>query len=122
MFDMEQRLSDKELDRVAALVPLVTAWVEAVNAEIFRRLESGVVMQNAVLVDKRPVRKWDDEKAILPLLEAMAPIDEVAPRVVISPTQAEKVLGRSRYAGLAEHVLKESSGKKVAYQQAFPFD
>lgn len=122
MFDMSEPLSDHDLDRLAALLPLISAWCSAVDAEILKRLQAGSVFKNASIKPTRPTRKWVDENLALQQLLVFKQLDEVAPRSVLSPAQVEELLGKSKFKDFAPFVRKESSGVKVAYQMAIPFD
>lgn len=110
------QLTSVDLDRLAAELPLVKAWVTAVETMIEARLNAGEVFGNAQLVPKNAIRKWSDGFDVTTLLTQFSPLDVVAPRIPLSPSQAEKVLGRTIYRNeIAEHVVKESSGLRLAY-------
>ncbi len=110
---MEQ-LTDEQLDTLAAELPLVKAWVAAVERRLSERLEAGVEFDHARLVPKRAIRKWTTDlspEELLVRLTAFADLDTVAPRSTLSPAQTEKTLGKKVYQdSLAELVTQESSG------------
>lgn len=110
---MEQ-LTDEQLDALAAELPLVKAWVAAVESRLTERLEAGVEFRHAELAPKRAIRKWKiglSSEELLEKLTAFADLDTVAPRSPLSPAQAEKTLGKKVYRdSLAELVTQESSG------------
>ncbi len=109
-------LTDKDLDDLAATLPHIKAWIAAVEAEIFSQLEHGVEFHNVKLVPKRATRKWLEGLDPLKLLRKFSKLDVVAPRVPLSPSQAEKTLGKKLYREkLAEHVSAVSSGTRLAY-------
>lgn len=109
-------LSDQDLDDLAFELPHIKAWVTAVETEIERALERGVEFKNAKLVPKRATRKWREEvAAIIKRLRRFGKLDEVAPRVPLSPSVFEKTFGKKLYADVRDLVVAESSGLKIAY-------
>jgi hypothetical protein len=122
-------LTDEQLDELAFHLPHIKAWVAAVERELLRAIENGVEFRNVYLEPKRANRKWiefiprpegslDQPKPfdVIKLLRKFSKLDVVAPRVPLSPSQAEKTLGRSVYSErCSEFVVKESSGMKLAY-------
>jgi hypothetical protein len=108
-------MNDDELDRLAQELPLVKAWVAAVEKEIFNALQNGVQFKNAVLESKPGNRKWSDGVDILAELRKFSPLNVVAPRVPLSPTQAEKTLGGKIYAKLSSFVVRPATAPKVKF-------
>ncbi len=109
-------MTDAELDELAQHLPLLKMWITHVEAELLRRLESGAEMQNAELVPKRAVRSWDGEVDMKEILPTFGPIDVVCPRVPLSPTQAQEILGQEAFSGLTEYVQRNSSGLTLSYR------
>lgn len=115
-----RRVMDPE--ELEALIPdllLIEAWVAAVKEQILELLESGAHMDKARMEPKRATRKWilTDEEVIKKLqgvfktLGKKSDEDAVAPRKVLSPAEAEKVVGKPNFADLlADKVKAESSG------------
>src|SRR5690606_25123724 len=114
-----KQLTDEQLDALAAELPLVKAWVAAVEGRLIERLEAGVKFNHAELVPKRATRKWISDlsrEELLERLTAFADLDTVAPRSLLSPAQAEKTLGKKTYQDfLAELVTQESSGTTLRF-------
>lgn len=112
-------MTNEELDEVARHLPRVKAWVAAVEKELLRELEAGVEFTNVRLEPKRANRKWIEGLDVVKLLRKFSRLDVVAPRVPLSPSQAEKVLGKGVMAKLSKIeppvLVKESSGMKLAY-------
>jgi hypothetical protein len=109
-------MTNKELDRLAADLPHVKAWVSAVENELVAQLEAGVDFHNVKLVPKRATRKWLESIDPIALLRKFSKLDIVAPRKPLSPSEAEKTLGKKLYRDkLAESVSAVSSGMKLAY-------
>lgn len=123
------RLTNEQLDELAFHLPHVRAWLNAVEAELLRELEAGASFENVKLEPKRANRKWclfvpqsdsDSLDAPVPFdpikfLRKFSKLDVVAPRVPLSPTQAEKTLGAKVYSQCSGFVVRESSGMKLAY-------
>ena len=110
-------LSDKQLDELADQIPYVKAWLKAVEAMLLLRIDNGAKLANVSLVPTQPRRYWTKEgDDLLTLLRKFSKLDVVAPRVPLSPAQAEKTLGKKLFAAkLSGFVVKQSSGTKLAY-------
>jgi hypothetical protein len=105
-----------DLDSVARELPLIKSWLTAIEAKLLENLEAGSEYSNVKLVPKRATRKWSEDVDIVDILTNFASLDVVAPRVPLSPSQAEKVLGKSTFRkSLAEIVVSESSGMTLGY-------
>jgi hypothetical protein len=98
------RLTLDELDELAFHLPHVEAWTKAVRREIQTAIENGHEFANAKLVDSLGNRAWKPDADPLKVLRKFSRLDVIAPRVPLSPTQAEKTLGRQIYEKLAEFV------------------
>lgn len=114
----DPRLTDKELDELARSLPLVKAWVAAVEAEILARLTAGSTdFTNVVLVPKRATRRWKDQKDAIAFLLTQDPdIEAVAPREPLSPSEAEKKFGKAVRAAFSSLAVSESSGMTIKYR------
>lgn len=107
------KLSNEE---VAALLPqlnTLTDWIKAVEAHALAELEQGRNVPGYKLVEGRSIRKWrneeDAEKALSSELEA----EDIFTKKLISPTQAEKALGKA-HPILKEHVVKPEGKPAIA--------
>ena len=108
-------LTNTQLELIAADLPFIEAWIKAVKGEIQSAIEGGYEFKNAALEPTRPTRKWAGD--VLELLLQFSNLDVVAPRVVLSPAQAEKTLGKAIYKeNLAGSVTNESSGTKLVFR------
>lgn len=112
-------MTTEELDGLVGDLLFVESWASAVRAEIQKALESGASMERAFLEPKRGLRKWDREEPqiMLTLSELFASLgrnpdpDVFAPRKVVSPSGAEKLVGKRAYdEWLSSLVTSESSG------------
>lgn len=110
-------LTPEQLDELAFHIPHVKAWLEAAEKTLLAALNQDVELKNVRLVPTQARRYWTLEEADLIIrLRKFSKLDVVAPRVPLSPSQAEKTLGKKRFAEkLAEFVVRRSSGLKLAY-------
>jgi hypothetical protein len=106
-------MTSTQLDQVAAQLPLIKAWVSAVEAELTRRIEAGEQFDNATLESRQTRRYWDDKADPLKLLSKFLPIDEAAPRVPLSPSQAEERLKPADMRKLSKWIVKKASNPSL---------
>jgi hypothetical protein len=100
-------LNGEELAWVLRQIPIVRAWADAVEAEGLERLVREEEVPGFKLVEGRTHRIWNDEaKAKTALLQFEIPLDEVAPRELVSPAGAEKLTRKYRIGDLWESVKK----------------
>ena len=87
-------LHGAELGAAMEKVDLVEQWAEAVRDLVRAQLDSGLKVPGWKLVAGRAgARKWANaEEAEAALRKLRLPIDTIAPRSVISPTQTEKLV------------------------------
>lgn len=108
-------LSLEEFLWVLSQIPILRAWASSVEAEAMRRLLNGEKLPGYKLVEGRANRKWTDlKKPVKVLLRLGFTEDEVAPRELISPAQAEKLLKktkRSQKFGLISKFMERPRGK-----------
>jgi hypothetical protein len=112
-------LTTEELEALIPTLLYVEEWAEAVKAEIQAALEGGARMERAYLKPKIAFRKWDlrEETIQLMLLDTLRAQgkqpteDEVAPRKVLTPAAAEKLVGKKIFSEqFAALTIAESSG------------
>ena len=111
---VEQQPYDPEKLREALdAIPALKAWIKRVDEFAYAEAEAGRPPPGYKLVEKRATRQWADELAAAQVLqdEYLLTSDKIyEPRAVRSVAQIEKVVGKKAMAGLAEHIVKESSG------------
>jgi hypothetical protein len=111
-------MTDEQLEKVAGLLPLVKAWVDAVELELEARIKNGVEFSTCVLVSKQTRRNWTPDVQILPILKSFGDIDKVAPRVPLSPSQAQKILGAAAMRELSQYVVSVPTTPSLAYRNS----
>lgn len=86
------------LSDAMARIPAIKAWIKAVEEEVSARLKEHLPVPGYKLVAGRMGnRKWSDpEHAESVLRRTNLKLDEVAPRSLISPTTAEKLMKADR--------------------------
>ncbi len=127
-------MSDVELGESAKLVDQIKKWCTDVTAVLKQRVMARARIASGVdedgetefwkMVTGRANRKWFDEvKAAAALKRAKLKADEVAPRKIISPAQAENLIGADHKVliGMIEKpqgapVLVEGSDKRKPYK------
>lgn len=86
-------LSDDQIGRLYAMVPLVESWAKNLSAEVERRILAGRVVQGFKAVQGRKgARAWTDAEQAEAQLKAMRlKVEEMYDLKLISPTSAEKL-------------------------------
>jgi len=75
-------------------VSLITTWMKAIENRIFDKLELGEDIPGYKLVKKIKHKKWTDESEAYEKLKSWEKLDDIAPRKLVTPNQAEKILGK----------------------------
>lgn len=106
---------DAWLSKVLQKADLIEDYLKAVRAEVETRLLAGGAVPGFKLVQgKRGNRAWSDEKTAEANLVAIVGDAAYAPRQVITPTQAEKAVGKAGIALLAPYITQSDGKKHVA--------
>jgi hypothetical protein len=123
--DLTAPVSPPQLDRlsleqqvyVARNQKAVTGWMNKIEKHLFDLALQGKDIPGMKMVEGRSIRKWDDEAAVdcqLEDLQYSGAIDSEEPFYVtklISPTQAEKLMGKPKFAELLSHRVVKPQGK-----------
>jgi hypothetical protein len=108
-----EKYSKDQIAEFLRMAPLVEARISAVREFAYNRVCAGEDFPGFKLVEKRATRKWKDEEAAT-LAFSKVPGALTAPELR-SPAQVEKLVGKKKFAPLAEaHVEKISSGYTLA--------
>jgi len=99
-------LTNEELAKVIAAAKAVRNWLDAADEEAYRRAVGGQILPGMKLVERLGNRAWRDEATAIGTL-AMMGIDPYN-RKVVSPAQAEKLLGRG-----AKQVIDPLTSRQV---------
>lgn len=103
------KLTDQQLRQALDGKKLVISWLDAVEKLITERLQSGKQFEGYKLVAGRSLRQWGDETVAAKTLEAEVG-DDAYSKKLLSPAQAEKLLGKKR-KGVIEPLIIKPEGK-----------
>lgn len=107
-------LTDSQLKFVLENKKLISSWLEAVEELVQNRLFSGGVFEGYKLVEGRSTRSWKSEDAVAPVLSALLDEDQVYSKKMITPAQAEKLLGKKNSALIVDHIDKPEGKPTLA--------
>jgi len=104
-------LTDEQIRAVLDNKKLITGWLDAVEKYVVDRVTDGEGFEGYKLVEGRSVRKWmDDDQAASALSELLG--ENAFERKVVSPSKAEKALGKAKAKDLQSLIVKPP-GKPV---------
>ncbi|MBK9156763.1 MAG: DUF2800 domain-containing protein [Micropruina sp.] len=118
------RADPAKLAETLKALPVIQAWIDAVEAHAEELAMGGVLLPGFKLIPKQARRKWVDETHAFRwfLKETLLDEDEFAPRNLLSVARAEKVVkkaaGSDGVKAMAALVVKESSGLKLVPDSA----
>lgn len=112
------KLTDEQLAAALAARPVVEAWLNAVETLVKQRLSSGDAFPGWKLVEGRANRAWIDEEAAAETLERVIG-DRAFTRKLISPSQAEKALGKAHKKSI-EALAFKPQGKAALAPESDP--
>lgn len=108
----QDQLTDKELSALLERVPLIRSWCNALEKQAQAKLLEGEDVPGYKLVEGKSTRKWADaEKAQKYLRNKRYKLDDIAPRVFLSPAQAEKLLGKKQFQEKLGGLVEKPRGK-----------
>lgn len=114
---LAMQLPAEDLGLLAAKLDLVDSWVKAVWAKLYLTLETEDVPGWKLVSGKMGNRAWSDEVVAEALLKSMKlKHAEMYDKSVISPTQAEKLLGDSpkRWPKVLALITRKSAKPTIA--------
>lgn len=91
-------MSAENIQRILTASQLLREWLDNIQAEAIRRLLAHTDIPGYKLVNSSPHRRWDDKEHIVNIVQTYAPdrIDELIPRMPLSPAQMERRLKHKR--------------------------
>ena len=107
------KLTDKQLRMIMEAKPLIEGFLSAVQDHIKAKLDAGETFDGFKLVEGRSVRRWDDETKAADALESLIG-DDAYKKSLISPAQAEKVLGKAKKADIQDMIVKPRGAPTLA--------
>lgn len=107
-------MSPEKLAATLDLLPMLEDWVKAVRAYAHAQAEAGVEIPGYQLSEKIGNRKWSDEATIIDVLaEAGFDDTQIFTQKLISPAQADKLLGSKRKALIEPFVERPVTGTNL---------
>lgn len=107
VFDVSPPLSlTEKLDRVQ----LIRDWCNAVEARAMALMMDRQPVEGYKIVEGMSFRKWHDPKEAEEILAKVIPEDKLHTKKLVSPTQMEKIVGRSQ-AREYQHLILKPRGK-----------
>lgn len=109
-----ETLTPADIRKILDGEELVVNWIKAVREYARHLLENGLVTMDELgykLVEGRATRKWKDEAAEKWVKGQLK--DEAYVSKLVSPSQAEKLLGKA-FKGIVESYVEVSRGKQLA--------
>ena len=107
-------LTDEQMRVAMEAKPLIEGWLSAIEAQIKDRLEGGTGFAGFKLVEGRSLRQWANEMSAAEALEEMLGAETAYTKKLLSPSQAEKVLGKTRKAEIADLITKPTGKPTLA--------
>jgi hypothetical protein len=112
-----ETLDEAQISNILAKADAFKSWVNSVQAYAQHKLESGGHVPGYKLVARRARRKWIDEDDTPEILTSLGlSEDEMYVTKLISPAQAETLLGKKKAVKeeIAKAVIAVSSGNTIA--------
>lgn len=108
-----QHLTDEQLRRALDARKLIVSWLDSVEELASERLNTGKSFPGYKLVEGRSVRIWSDESAAAATLIDLLG-DYAFERKMLSPAQAEKMLGKAKAEQIAAFIGKTTGKPTLA--------
>lgn len=105
-----QLLSVDEITKLLPKMSLLKQWASDVEEYATSVLTSGGTLPGYKLVEGRSVRQWASDQAAEELLISLVGVEHAFTKKLVSPAQAEKVLGRAK-AGVISDLVTKPRGK-----------
>lgn len=116
MYDDPALLDPSNLESILDRAGDIRRWLDDVEGFATHQIQSGQKIGNWQVVPTRPTRCWVNEDAVwLRLRGTNMSLDDYAPRKLVSPAQAEKLIKKEEIDGidLSDLVEAKSSGVKL---------
>lgn len=104
-------MSPEALAQALDAADMIDGWINAVRAYAHAQAEMGVSIPDYMLVEKIGRRRWKDEAGAEAKLKSL--VDEPYTKKLVSPAQAEKLLGKKRAGEIADLIEKPVTGTNL---------
>lgn len=108
------RLTNSQLKQALEAKSLIVGWLDAVEKHVTGILLEGGKFKGFKLVEGRSLRRWKDEQSAANALLSIKPEDEIYTRKLISPSQAEKLLGKKDKLLIQNEIIKPNGKPTLA--------
>ena len=107
-------MSPEALAAALDAADMIEGWISATRSFAHAQAESGATIPNYMLVDKIGRRKWatGDENEIVTKMRSLG-VDDPFTRKVVSPAQAEKLLGAKRKKEISDLIVTPVNGTNL---------
>lgn len=107
--------------------PVITAWLKAVKDRALTQMLNGEQIPGYKVVEGRGSREWEDDAAVMGLLQAEAfdPEDYLTAPELLSPAALEKSIGKKKVAELVGALIVSKPGNPTIAPESDkrkPFD
>lgn len=106
-------LNDAQMRNVLENKALIVGWISAIESHVSERLSSGKTFDGFKLVEGRSLRQWSNEQEAADLLELELG-EEAYTKSLLSPAQAEKLLGKTNKGIIADLIIKPAGKPTLA--------
>ncbi len=107
-------LTDEEMRAALDAKPMIESWLSAIEKLAKARLEEGGGFVGYKLVEGRSNRRWISEGQASEELVNLLGEEDAYTKKLVSPAQAEKLLGKKRVSEIADIVVKSSGAPTLA--------
>lgn len=99
-------LSVDEITKLLPKLGMIAQWAKGVEEHALTILTHGGALPGYKLVEGRSLRQWKDEDAAEEKLVSLIGLESAYTKKLVSPAQAEKVVGRANVGVIADLVIK----------------
>ena len=107
-------LTDEQMRAALDAKPMIESWLSAIEKLAKARLEEGGGFVGYKLVEGRSNRRWISEDQASEELVNLLGEEDAYTKKLVSPAQAEKLLGKKRVSEIADIVVKSSGAPTLA--------
>lgn len=113
-FPAPDTLAIERVGQILSFSDLFSDWIKAVEAYALSLLEQGVEVPGFKLVKKRANRAWQSEDVAADKLGLLLSDSQIWTKKLISPAQAEKLIGKSKISLIQDLITVPDNGNTLA--------
>lgn len=116
-----ETLSDEELANLYHEAEFISNWIKAVKDYVVAAMLEGRTLPGLKLVEgRRGARRWQDEEALKAFIDKMPEREMLYETKILSPTAAEKILGKDIYRDMVASFVEQPPGKPTVVAEDDP--